>query len=55
MDTQPKNQPKRSQLLLDYISKRREIAHEKSRTPNQKALIRNKKNMEKSEYDYLNK
>ena len=52
MDIQPKNEPKRSQLLLDYISKRREIAHEKSRTPEQKALIGNKKNMEKSEYEF---
>ena len=46
MDTQHKEQPKHSQLLLEAISRAKENLHEQSRTPEQKALIKNKKNLE---------
>lgn len=55
MDTQPKTEPKRSQLLIEAISRAKENLHEQSRTPEQKALIKNKKNLEKSRYEYENK
>lgn len=55
MDTQPKTEPKRSQLLLEAISRAKENLHEQSRTPEQKALIKNKKNLEKSWSEFYNK
>lgn len=50
-----KVETKRSQLLLEAISRAKENLHEQSRTPEQKALIKNKKNLQKSRYEYENK
>jgi len=50
-----KVETKRSQLLTEAISRAKENLHEQSRTPEQKALIKNKKNLEKSRYEYENK
>jgi len=55
MNTQPKTKNKRSQLLLEAISRAKENLHEQSRTPEQKALIKNKKNLEKSWSEFYNK
>lgn len=55
MDTQPKTEPKRSQLLTEAISRAKENLHEQSRTPEQKALIKNKKNLQKARDNYYNK
>lgn len=52
MNTQPKTKTKRSQLLLEAISRAKENLHEQSRTPEQKALIKNKKNLEKSRSEF---
>ena len=47
-----KVETKRSQLLTEAISRAKENLHEQSRTPEQKALIKNKKNLEKSRSEF---
>jgi len=43
---------KKSTLLTEAISRAKENLHEQSRTPEQKALIKNKKNLEKSRSEF---